>query len=214
MNESHVVTLVGGYVSMAANFELHLAEWGIEVTQHFEYLPLRVPTRSTMLIVLKSACSHKLFDAAQLVATKRQIPVVVVDHHWTQAEEVLRRSGVLDTAGPPAVDLSRGYWAETRVAELDREVARLRNNLSQAENLILEQQELLDRLSLVIQQQQKSLESLAETVGDPRRSMTLVELRRYATYEVGLTGASKVRGGKTALLQAIQQVGSNLAACP
>jgi hypothetical protein len=203
--EPHIVTLVGGYASMAANFELHLAEWGMEVNQHFEYLPLRVPIKTTLLIVLKSACSHRLSDAAHLVATKRQIPVVVVDHHWTQAEATLRLSGVLDEVRPPVMDTTLGYWAEARIAEVTRQAICLERRSAETEEMLLEQGQALETLQMQFAQQQEALERLRADVIDPRRGMTLTELRRYATYEIGIVGASKIRGGKEALLQRISE---------
>jgi uncharacterized coiled-coil protein SlyX len=191
---------------MAANFTLHLAEWGLEVCQHVEHLPLRVPLRTTLIIVLKSACCHSLSAAATLVAAKRQIQVVVVDHHWTQAEDILRRSGVLDKVNPPVVDLSVAYWAEARVAELDSELSRLQGHLAQAEDLILEQGQALNELQKQVAQQQVDLDCLRAEMGSPWRELTLKELRHYATYTVGLKGASKIHGGKAALIQRIQQM--------
>jgi hypothetical protein len=204
MTVPHVVTLVGGYASMAANFETHLAEWGVEVVQHVEYLPLKIPSKTTLMIVLKSACSHSLSAAAQLVATKRSIPLVIVDHHWTQAEAILRRSGVLDPTSPAPPDVSGEEW-RGEFQDLKREMTRLSSDLEQAEELILEQREMLERLQQQVATQQAQW---SQTMGDPRLSMTIRQLRLYATHEVGLVGASKVPGGKMALLQRIQEHGS------
>lgn len=204
---THTACLIGGYASMARNFELHLAEWGIEVVQHIEYLPVRVPVKATLFIVLKSACCHPLSAAAQLVAEKRQIPLVVVDHHWTQAEHQLRQSGVLDAANvtPPHFDPALPYWAEARIAELVGEVTRLRKDLAQAEDLLLTQGATLESLQAQLRQQQGQIEMVAaRPAHDPRQGMTLAELRRYATHELGIPRASKILGGKAALIHRIQ----------
>lgn len=216
MSNPHVVTLIGGYTDMVSNFENRLAEWGIEVCAHCEYLPARVPAKTTLVIVLKTACSHSLMGAAQMVATKRKIPLVVVDHQWKSAEVTLKQNGILDHAPNPVIEPGSEFWAEARITELAHEVTRLRQSLTGAEDLILEQQGLTEGLQRLTEGLQKLVESQQvhitglqkarsqEAQDEAWQKVPLATLRRYASKELGIAGASKIRGGKDALLEQVK----------
>lgn len=141
--QSHKVAIVGGRQDVFDRFEENLMDWGIEVAQTQEYLPLRVASAVTAVIVIKTICSHKLFHAAQLQTKKRGLLLVAVEHNWTQAEPLLLAHGLLESPTPPehAPHSGDNGAAFSMIAQTNAEIDDLRQRLDQAETMVLEKDE-------------------------------------------------------------------------
>jgi len=142
------VTLVGGNTQVGGKFEENLMEWGVEVCQHIEYLPLRVPAQATAIVVIKTFCSHSLFHAAQLQAKKRGLLLVAVEHNWVQAGPMLQQHGLLE-------QVPESTWEEAStqahvfpiLSLVKAEVAALADRVEQAEDLLLEKDDQVEALA-------------------------------------------------------------------
>jgi len=146
------VALVGGTPNVST-FREHLEGWGVDVCAHIPYLPLRVPKQATHVVVLKTHCSHNLYHAAQKVAGRRHLSLCAVEQAWSQAEPLLRQHGVIPTlaqqgqANHQANHQANENPRDRILTELQAKVVRLEDLLGQAEEMILERDELVCRLS-------------------------------------------------------------------
>ena len=155
----HVVTLVGGHQQIAEKFELHLMEWGIEISHHQKYPPLQIGPNTTALVVFKTLCSHNLFHAAQLLAVKRNLLLIVVEHNWKKAEPLLRKQGLLERVRPSASTLKVGeeHAAFTLLSSVKADMERLQKRLDITESMILEK-------DAVIEEQQQRLNGILQSI--------------------------------------------------
>jgi hypothetical protein len=154
-NSAPQVALVGGTPDVS-RFTENLEAWGVDVCAHIPYLPLRVPKNATHIVVFRDQCSHNLYYAAKKVAERRSLPLCAVAQSWAKAEVLLREHGVLpgreeeETKNPQSSD----YDLRTKVVALEWELRqaekhreRLAEHLRQAEDMVLERDEVIDQMT-------------------------------------------------------------------
>jgi len=169
--ENHRVAIVGGRRETYNKFEENLLDWGIEVVQTQEFLPFRLSSKATAVIVIKSLCSHKLFHTAQLQAGKRRLLFLAVEHNWTQAEPLLVQHGLLEQVTPDeARPVDNGNNAVfSMLATVNAELADLRSQLIELPQLrsrVVEAEDMVLERDLQLDDQQKRLDDLFTAVSD------------------------------------------------
>ena len=178
------ITLVGGTTNITP-FTAHLEEWGVDVVAHAPHLPCRVPKETEALIVLKDHCSHSLLHAAQKVGERRHIPWIAVEQNWTQAEPILQQHKILpeyegeNTEAPIEEDTKKGNNVSLYL--LQSQVVKMRDQLGDAENLILEKDEELGQMGTRVDQLQRWLEEMK----DQHLAMPLLNKAQKVTLAVG-----------------------------
>ncbi len=175
------IVLVGGINTRA--FEAHLEEWGATICACIPYLPLKVPRQATALIVLKTNCSHNLSGAATTAAQKVGIPLVIVSQNWAKALPRLQQAGVLPTvsrgvAGGEAVEAE--IAGAGLVFKLQSKMVRLEVQLGEAEDLLLERDDLVMRMDKRLNAMSAVLEGIKDKMKAPLAPSFTTKTQRAA----------------------------------
>ena len=157
----HQVALVGGFNTRA--FKGHLTAAGLSICAEIPTLPVRVPQRATALVVLRTHCSHKLYDTCQQISNRRNIPMVTVDQSWAKARDLLIQTKLLSEPKPEPEPKPQ----QRTIYDFQAEIVEVQEVLTLFEEWLLEQgwfdhlADSLEGLETVLDCLSEALEELA-----------------------------------------------------